>query len=350
MRVNKLRFYKRCLLNYVCYKVGKYKPVLLVIDPTLKCNLKCKHCKVWFNHNTAFPKFWKEIKNRSLNRDKLIRLADEAYSLGISYISFSGGEPLLVEGVEDAGGYARKKGIFVNLNTNGTLLSGNRAELIVNSFDQIRVSLNGLEETHDRLCGVKGTFRKVDNNLYRIQGLKRSAKIGLNFLLDQTNEHELEAFIDYFGNRVDFISILPRFDFNQCSKSQVRTLKGNEKTIEVLSRLKHKVQYRKGFVENSEMTKYPECDAGKLYMFICADYVLPCPFLTEKMNSGWIYKNDYVYKGGNLAEIFGLLRNNKNIKCLGCKAHCTSEISAVFRSSPLELLKNLGSYKKAYHV
>lgn len=350
MQLKKLKFYRRCLSSYLYYKIGKYRPIVLVISPTLRCNLKCRYCNVWFNRNAAFPRFWKKIKKTSLDKDKLISLINESYSLGIAYVSFSGGEPLLVKGVEHAGLYARKKGIFVNLNTNGTLLFGKRAERILNSFDQIRVSLNGLEETHDKLCGIKGTFEKIDSNLYKIQNLKRNAKIGLNFLLNETNEHELEGFIGYFRNRVDFISILPRFDFNQCSKSQLRTLEGNKRTVDVLSKFKPKVQYRKEFAESSELTKYPECDAGKLYMFICADYVLPCPFLTEKMNKGWVYKNDYVYHEGNLAEIFNSLKDNKDIKCLGCKAHCTSEISAIFRSSPLKLFKNLWGYKKVYHV
>jgi len=346
MSIRKFRFYWKCLSCYINYKLKRYKPILLVISPTVKCNLKCKYCSVHKSFNPAFPKYWESFKDADLEIDKLFSLIDEAHDLGIAIISFSGGEPLLIKGIEKVARYARGKGMIVNLNTNGTLLNRIPSSDIVNSFDQIRISLDGLEKTHDKLCGMNGTFNRVTKNLSRLKNIKGNTKIGLNLVINEENEKEIDSFVNYFKDKVDFISFLPRFDFNQCNNIPFKSFK----QINHSESFKNFIN-REGFFTSRRLMKKSECDAGKLYLFIGPhNMVLPCPFLSEKGNMDIMSTYDYVYKKGNLKDIYNIFVQKKEFNCIGCRATCTSEISNVFRSSPIKLIMKFFNYKKKYRV
>ena len=200
MLSKKLLFYLKTANVYAHYKLRKYIPFIIAISPTVRCNLKCAYCKIWQKKYT-----------KCLKINKLFELIDEIHKFGVPYISFSGGEPLLIKDLEKVGAYAIKKNIFVNLGTNATLINKKRAEKIANSFSHIRVSLDGLEETHDTIAGVKGTYKKVVSAIdYLTSVPHRKAKIGINYVLNNNNISEVRDIIQIIQKNVDFISYLPK--------------------------------------------------------------------------------------------------------------------------------------------
>ena len=321
MNVRKINFYKRCLFSYINYKRGKPNPVLLILSPTMECNLKCSYCATWQNDNKSFESWWPEIRRRKASIENMKSLISEAYKLGIAYITVSGGEPLLIDNIESIGQYAQNKGLMINLGTNGTLLKGNRAKQIINSFDQIRISLDGMERTHDKLCGVPRTFSRVVSNVKYVMEQKKKAKIGLNFVINDENEKEIPEFTEYFKDMVDFISIIPRFDASQCGIENM---------------------------EKPNTMRNNECDAGRLYIYFAAGCILPCPYVTEHLNKRLVDDNGLVYEPGNLAKIYDSFRDIESVNCHGCLATCTTNISRIFKSSPLTLIKNSLRYRKHY--
>jgi radical SAM protein with 4Fe4S-binding SPASM domain len=70
-----------------------------------------------------------------------------------------GGETLQYPDLIPLVRYVKKHGKFCSLITNGTYLPKYARELVESGIDAVDVSLDAAEQTHDRLRGVKGTFR-----------------------------------------------------------------------------------------------------------------------------------------------------------------------------------------------
>lgn len=72
-------------------------------------------------------------------------------------INFTGGDPLLREDIFDLIGYARKKGILVGILGNPNHLDYETAcKLKKLGVSRYQVSIDGLEDTHDRLRDREG--------------------------------------------------------------------------------------------------------------------------------------------------------------------------------------------------
>lgn len=105
--------------------------------------------------------------------DHLREMLPKVYDEGIRYIRFTGGEPLLHKQIVELIQEITDQGIKSSIITNGTLLE-KRAEALANAgLGQVIVSLDGVEETHDRLRGTPGLFAKG------IAGLEAAGKLGI---------------------------------------------------------------------------------------------------------------------------------------------------------------------------
>lgn len=338
MVLRKLIFYWKTANVYLHYHRKKYIPFLVIIDPISTCNLKCKYCNRW-NSN----------ENHQIPLSKLYDLVDQIHDLGIPYISFSGGEPLLVKDIEAVGAYARSKHIYVNLNTNGTLINEKRATGIARSFDFIRVSLDGIGEDHDSLAGVPGTYDKVSKAIELLASVhKKAAKIGINYVLDASNMNKSGKIVKKFKDKVDFISYLPQFRFEQ--KCNYEIVSPNKRIMKFQSTLERHNQSgnTKEFLKNPNLEYSREiCDAGKLYIQIGADgWVSACPFVTKENDMDAILGSIYENK---LDSIIGRKSNLAfSDKCYGCHATCTTEVSRIFRMRPTKLLKKFFYLKKTF--
>jgi MoaA/NifB/PqqE/SkfB family radical SAM enzyme len=236
--VRKFKFYFKTGITYIRYKLGFPSPYLVVLAPTYLCNLKCSYCNR------------KAQDKRILSFNKIRSIVDQISESGASVLSISGGEPLFVKNIDKIGRYAIKKGLVVNLNTNATLITEENVNKIANSFDYIRISLDGNQNKHDFLSGVQGSYKKVINAINLLNGVKkRTAKIGLNVLVSNSED---DSFLDDIKSKVDFVSLLPKFDFH------------------------HNDFFSKNDIyANNELTK--DCGAGNLYFFIGLDTVAACP-------------------------------------------------------------------------
>ena len=82
--------------------------------------------------------------------------------LFLPVITITGGEPLMLDWLEDLGTYIRDKGIRWGFVTNGLLLDAQKLrELESASIESITISLDGSEETHDTIRGKAGVWRSV---------------------------------------------------------------------------------------------------------------------------------------------------------------------------------------------
>lgn len=141
---------KNELIKY-CYP-GRDASVLLSI--TDKCQCKCRHCGVVGEPVNGGV----ELTPGEIN-DVIRQLS----YLGVKKVIFFGGEPLLVPELAKYIADAKQYGLEARLDTNGLLLSKEKArELKEAGLDSAGISIDSAEEAkHDASRGVKGVFKKA---------------------------------------------------------------------------------------------------------------------------------------------------------------------------------------------
>lgn len=332
-------FYLKELRVYILYKLKRPIPCAVTMRMTYKCNLKCSFCGFWkykiFKNNTP-----------ELSTEQIFSLIDDLHKIGIPYITVTGGEPLLRKDIEEIGFYLKKKRIISGLCTNGTLITKERAKNLSKAFDFIRISLDGFGETHNKIRGVDKAYEMAFEGLNNlVNSENRTARIGVHFVITEYNKGELDKLIETFKDKVDTISVLPVFLYNT-NKVGV-----SEKTLSLWREMQKKLEKYKLCEQTDEFLKNPSfetgkkyCDAGKLYYaFNPSGEVWACsfrPYIVGNINKESFYK---IWRRGLSDEIKEKIRN-----CQGCYVRGTTEMSMVFRKSPLKMLKDTIKILKAY--
>jgi 12,18-didecarboxysiroheme deacetylase len=161
------------------------KPVV-VWNATRRCNLKCVHC---YAHAKDIP------YENELSTEEGKHLIDDLAGFGVPVILFSGGEPLVRKDLPDLAGYAVNKGIRAVISTNGTLITPEKARILKDiGLSYVGVSLDGMEEIHDKFRGVKGAFQKAMEGIRNSQDV--GIKVGLRFTINKFNVAEIPAIFD----------------------------------------------------------------------------------------------------------------------------------------------------------
>jgi len=116
---------------------------------TMRCNIRCEFCNVRAG----------EYHHRDIPLDRVKRLLDEAAPLGLREIHFLGGEPTLRKDLEAMIAHAVGLGLHTRIITNGMLMDEARLDSLLDAgLHEIMISVDGLEDTHNRLrlCGPDG--------------------------------------------------------------------------------------------------------------------------------------------------------------------------------------------------
>ena len=165
-------------------EMGFSIPFALLIDPTSACNLKCTGC--WAGEYSQAD---------NLELELMERILAEARELGIYFIVFSGGEPLVRK--KDLLHLAEKFSDMAFLAfTNGTLVDDDFADGLaeVGNFT-LAFSLEGFAEATDGRRG-KGVFAKVMEAMDRLR--ERGVIFGASTTYTRQNTEEVgsSAYID----------------------------------------------------------------------------------------------------------------------------------------------------------
>lgn len=354
LRKRKLIFYLKTFNVYIRYKLNKnFKklssffgigviPFAVYINVTTACNLKCPYCVISKEKSQGFPT-WNKKKNKKMSINLLRSAIYQIAGLGIPFISLTGGEPLLIKDIDKIGELAMKKRVVINLNTNGTLIDERNAEKLANSFDFIRVSLNGPERLHDSLTNVEGSYKKTFRAIKLLVEVKnRKSKVGVNCILNKSTINLLPNFIEKIKNGIDFIGILPEFSFDQLSDYLISLTPEERILINKLNNIKE--VRPKIDLKDFKLIRADNCDAGWLYVYVTPEgKVLQCPFITEKMvlhSNNYSKKDIWNLNKHKLKDICDNLKTKRLNNCIGCYANCTTGITRVFNTRFYQLIKN----------
>ena len=153
---------------------------VLQIHPTLRCNLKCPHC-----YSSSSPE-----EEGELSLDLLRQTLTDAFAEGYNAVGVSGGEPLMFSSLYGVLGHARSLGMAATVTTNGLLLDQKRLQELRPLVDLIAISLDGVEESHNRMRGNPRAFELMKRHLEDVRNA--NVKFGFIFTLTMHNLHELE--------------------------------------------------------------------------------------------------------------------------------------------------------------
>ena len=185
---------------------GKDRTLLLLINRG--CNLRCAFCDLWDNHEQM------DVPGR------LLPLLDEAVAIDTKVLVITGGEPFLHPDLFLAVREAKRRGLAVNITTNGLLVDRRWAELQQSGLDSLSFSIDGLAETHDRLRGQTGAWRRT------LAALERCLAAGLACSVYFTVTHDNVAELLPVWERV--VAAGARFDFWPVNDAPELALRGPE--------------------------------------------------------------------------------------------------------------------------
>lgn len=120
------------------------------------CNLKCKMCDIG-QKNRASGLATNFMDKKNLSPDQWMSIFRR---LSVTRVYIQGTEPTLYPGLAELLCKMRKAGISTTITTNGWLLSKFIKVLVENQVS-VWVSLDGMQETHDKIRGVPGSFERA---------------------------------------------------------------------------------------------------------------------------------------------------------------------------------------------
>jgi MoaA/NifB/PqqE/SkfB family radical SAM enzyme len=133
---------------------------MVVVYPYARCNCRCTMCEIW-----------KRTEGSQLSEETYAGYVRDFEELGVEWVVFSGGEPLMHTGLERLCGMTAKRGMRTTILTTGLLLERN-APWIAKAVDDVIVSLDGPPAIHDQIRGVPGGFAALSKG---VQVLRRHA-------------------------------------------------------------------------------------------------------------------------------------------------------------------------------
>lgn len=165
---------------------SKDKKPVVVWNMTRRCNLKCVHC---------YARSEDISYDNELNHEQSLAMIDDLADFGVPVLLFSGGEPLVHPRLMEYAQYAVSKGMRAVISTNGTLITEEKAKILKDiGLSYVGISLDGMEETHDKFRGVKGTFQKAMQAIDNCQ--KAGIKVGLRFTINKRNVQDIPGIFD----------------------------------------------------------------------------------------------------------------------------------------------------------
>lgn len=173
-------------------------PIVLLM-PHSACNCRCVMCDIWKGN--------KNLKR--LTEDDVKGLLSSLKKYGTRQVVMSGGEALLNPDFFLFCELLKKQKIKITVLSTGLTLKKN-ADQLLQWVNDIIVSLDGDEETHDRIRNVAGAFTKLKEGVQYIKAKMPAYRITARTVIHRLNFRKWKTIIDSAKEiGVDQISFLP---------------------------------------------------------------------------------------------------------------------------------------------
>jgi len=296
-------------------KGRKQYPLVLMLEPLLRCNLACAGCG-----KIQYPA---HVLKKNLTPEECFRAVDEC---GAPVVSIPGGEPLLHPQIAEIvnGLVARKK--YIYLCTNALLLTQRLDEFTPSKYLSFSVHMDGQREHHDFSVCREGTYDKAVAGI-RL-ALQRGFRVTTNTtLFEGTNPQSVRQFFDDMMEiGVEGMMLSPGYTYDKAPDQQ-----------HFLSRKKTRNLFRQILSNRSEKWRF---NLSPLFLeFLMGKRNYKCtPWGMPTYNIfGW-QKPCYLLQDGYADTFDELIRETEwdrygtesgNPKCANCMVHGGYEASAV---------------------
>lgn len=276
-------------------------PIAVRWQLTNRCTLSCVYCNIW------------KTKAAELSCEQVIKGIDELARIGTKRISFSGGEPLLRKDLSEIILYCRKKYIYPEMNSNGTLIPDNIER--IRGLDFLKLSLDGPEDVHGLLRG-KGSYKAVINAADACA--REKIKFGFACTLTKYNINDLDFMLDIANKYNTIVAFQPIKkiyrgveDISDLAPDTRDFKTAIKKLIRIKAKCKNMRNSLRGLYHIYDWPRYKKlkCWGGRIFCIIDANGdVYPCDRIK--------YENSLPNcKQMSMREAMTLL---PDIKCSGC--------------------------------
>ncbi len=276
---------------------------------THRCDSKCVYCNVWRNpslYDIPDAKF-EDVKTNLIDLKKL----------GIKFVDFTGGEPLLNRELPKILKFARELGFFIQLTNNGSIYP-QVAEEIKNSVSQLSFSLDTLDpDEYKKIRGIDN-FENVIKSIKIAKDLKQN--IVIICTVTDNNINNVPEIVEFCKNKKITVFIHPvfkYFDKKTLNKEYVKQIKKYfwHPFVRVdLSDLKY-------YLDGGNNIKKPSCKAGKSVFAITPDNCLFVPCFHKVLQNVEINGNLYaLYHSEKWKQLYA--DAGKYDFCQGCNLPC----------------------------
>ena len=148
---------------------------ILVIHAHSSCNCRCIMCDIW-----------KEKEQKVFGLLDLQRQLNSIQRLGVRWIVFSGGEPLMNAELPEICAILREEGIRLTLLTTGLLLK-KHCNSVAAGFDDVIVSLDGPKSVHDAIRQVQGAYRLIETGVQALREVRPGMRISARCTIQKAN-------------------------------------------------------------------------------------------------------------------------------------------------------------------
>lgn len=129
---------------------------------------------------------WKRKTVEEIGAAEFDRQLDDIEKLGVEWVVFSGGEPLLHADLFRKSRELRARGIRTTVLTSGLLIERYAAE-IAEDFDDLIVSLDGPRHIHDRIRGVTRAFDLLESGIRRLRSFDQQFPVSARCTVQRAN-------------------------------------------------------------------------------------------------------------------------------------------------------------------
>jgi MoaA/NifB/PqqE/SkfB family radical SAM enzyme len=311
------------------------------LDITYQCNCRCEMCQRW-----------NDPRRNELSLEEYEQLAGDLKALGSHQISISGGEPLIRKDVFKIIESFSRRGMSVNLCTNGLLVNQYADQIYNSGATCVTISLDGASATsHDKIRGIPGSYQKIEEGIHRLLRSPGSSRpiLRVRMTVSNHNAAEIKSFYENWNGVTDDVLLQP---VHHCTDAYYTGLDDTDLKIDpgvladqVAGTPFARDNYIKRLIKSLKTTgSYPHqpCYAGVLMARIDPwGNVYPC--LEQHVRIGSIRENDFktIWNSEPFQQERRRLAGNRPCRCWYNNTALIGHYGRLLGSTPAKAVKKL---------
>jgi hopanoid biosynthesis associated radical SAM protein HpnH len=297
-------------------------PLVLMLEPTHRCNLTCAGC--------GRIREYRDTILEEMSLESCLKAVDESEA---PVVTITGGEPLLYSSASELVHAVLARGKHIYFCTNGLLLDELLDRFRPDSHFTWNIHFDGSETVHDQIIGRQGGFRKAFAGL--IAAKEKGFRVSTNTTVyRETDLADLEElFTQLAAANVDGILVAPGFSYEDVTGDVFLN--------------RHEIMYK--FKEIRQWARRFPLISNPIYLdFVAGEHPLNCtPWGNPTRNTqGW-KSPCYLITDTHYPTFLELMEqtdwdhyvSGEDPRCAQCMVHCGFEPTVVLQMTGKDLLR-----------